>query len=627
MEVAMFSRDAVAQALVQRVVAVLTVALLALAATAAFAATAGAQVLRVGTYKGVAGQYTSIQAAVDAAQPGDWVLVAPGDYHEQADHRANRGPQPADHAAGVVISTPGITLRGLDRNGVVVDGTKPGAPQCSANPADQDLGPTDSSGNQTGRNGILIWKANNVSVENLTACNFQGGSGAAGNQIWWNGGDGSGQNGLSNFYGSYLNATSTYYKDESTAATYGIFSSNSSGGTWDYTYTSNMNDSGYYIGACAQACDQTLDHGQGEFNALGYSGTNSGGQVIVQNSEFDNNEDGFDTNSQNNSDWPSPQDGACPNGGMSAITHTNSCWVFMHNYVHDNNNPDVPSSGSAAAGPVGTGMSIAGGRNDTVMANRFVNNKAWGVVFVPYPDTETPPSNATPCVGGTNGGGVCNYDDWGNALIGNTFTNNGGYGNDTNGDFAELTTTAGPSNCYSGNVDTGGTLTSSPSGLQQSKPTCGGTVPPDSNPSFTSQIVCDSQLVATPCAPNENYPRRTTVVMHPLPSGLASMPDPCAGVPSNPWCMHAVTTCVKSATLRLSTGARERIVRVRVAIAGRRAKVVSGSKLRGRHPSLRLDLRGLRGATVRVTITETLKIGRRMRTVRILRVYPTCARH
>src|SRR5436305_13898859 len=99
--------------------------LLAAAFVTMAAAGASAAVLRVGTWKGRAGDYTSIQDAVDAAHPGDWILIAPGDYHEQADHR---GARPAtEPGAGVMIRTPNIHLRGLDRNAVIVDGTKPGS--------------------------------------------------------------------------------------------------------------------------------------------------------------------------------------------------------------------------------------------------------------------------------------------------------------------------------------------------------------------------------------------------------------------------------------------------------------------------------------------------------------------
>jgi hypothetical protein len=305
-------------------------------------------------------------------------------------------------------------------------------------------------------------------------------------------------------------------------------------GPWDHTYASNFNDSAYYIGACQQICNQTVNDAHGEYSALGYSGSNSGGQLLVQHSEFDNNEDGFSTNTQNG-DNPPPQNGACPNGTTSPITHTHSCWVFMDNYVHDNNNPNVPSAGSAAAGPVGTGMTIAGGRNDTVMHNRFERNNAWGIALVIYPDS------GPPCTGGVNLPGLCLYDDWGNALIDNYFAHNGSYGNPTNGDFAELTALPGPSNCFRGNTEEGGgKVTSSPAGLQQSKPTCGATVPPDPNPVFSAEILCDSQIsvgpTPIPCLPGSNYPRRTHIVMHPLPAGLATMPNPCAAVPTNPWC-------------------------------------------------------------------------------------------
>src|SRR5205085_2638612 len=155
-----------------------------------------------------------------------------------------------------------------------------------------------------------------------------------------------------------------------------------------------------------------------------------------------------------------------------------------------------------------------------IMNNTFANNGAWGVIFVPYPDTETPPPDANPpCSGGVSApGNVCNYDDWGNARIGNTFTNNGFFGNDTNGDFAESTSTPGePINCYDGNVDTSGTVTSSPSGLQQSNATCGQTaVAPDPNGSFVAQVNCDAMFFGNVCPQGANYPRRTSVIMHPL---------------------------------------------------------------------------------------------------------------
>ena len=90
-------------------------------------------------------------------------------------------------------------------------------------------------------------------MQNLTACNFLGGSGDTGNEIWWNGGAGEGHIHGHGFVGSYLNATSSYFKSESTAASYGIFSSDWSGGVFDHDYASNMNDSGFYIGGCGAA--------------------------------------------------------------------------------------------------------------------------------------------------------------------------------------------------------------------------------------------------------------------------------------------------------------------------------------------------------------------------------------
>ncbi len=509
-------------------------------ASMATAGAAGARVLRVGTYHRMKGQYSTIQVAVAAAKPGDWILVGPGDY-KTTSWSAPKGH--ADTPAGILITTARLRLRGMNRSHVIVDGTKAGSHACSRARAAQNFGPKGRTG-RLGLNGILIWKARDVWVQNLTACNFLGGKGNVGNEIWWNGGDGSGKVGGYGFRGSYLNATSTFFRGEKTAAKYGIFSSNWSGGTWDHSYVSNFNDSGFYIGACQQVCDQTITSSQAEYNALGYSGSNSGGRLIVKNSEWDNNEEGFNTNSQNG-DEPSPQDGSCPNGGISPVTHTHSCWVFTDNYVHDNNNPNVPTAGAAAAAPVGTGIADAGGRNDTFTNNTIVRNDAWGAILAPYPDSKKP------CTGGTYnqynallGPKSCLFDEWSDAFVGNRFGQNGSYGHPSNGDFQELNFESGhPSDCYSANTEIGGgpLKPATAAAAQQSTSTCGGSAPGGStDPNFTVEVLCDSQipLGSSPnlTCPSGPYPRRTKVVMHPLPRHLRTMPNPCQGVPRNPWC-------------------------------------------------------------------------------------------
>jgi len=194
-------------------------ATVALAAVTAGAPAKSHRVLLVG--KG--GTYKTIQSAVNAAKPGDWILIAPGDYKET-----------------VRIRKDGLHLRGMDRNKVVVDGTKSGR-TCSSKAKDQNFRRKDEG------NGIEVFKADGVWIENLTVCNFLG----EGNQIWWNGGDGSGKIGMRSWYGSYLSATTTYYSRTKPEATYGIFISNARGpGVLTNSYASNMNDASYYVGAC-----------------------------------------------------------------------------------------------------------------------------------------------------------------------------------------------------------------------------------------------------------------------------------------------------------------------------------------------------------------------------------------
>jgi hypothetical protein len=510
---------------------------------------AGPNVLLVGTYNGIAGGYTSIQAAVNAAAPGDWILVAPGDYREQ-------GVASAPQRAGVLIRTPNLHLRGMDRNTTIVDGTRPGAPgTCDAAPSSQQFGPSDGSGGTLGRNGIEIYKADGVSVENLLVCNFLSGSGGGdGNEVWWNGGDGSGHIGLGPLHGGYLTASSSYNYGTDPAnhgsssvpmGKYGIFTSNEGGpGTIEHTYSSNMGDSAYYIGACHD-CNLTLSYGHAENSALGFSGTNAGGRLVLQNSEWDQNKAGLAPNTLNNDDWPSPANGACPSDP------TKSCSIIRNNYVHDNNNQNAPSFGIAGAAPPGTGILMSGIRNFTVTGNRIVNNNSWGLVINDFPDTSQPPSFVTtPCAGGTDlstpAQPLCYYNAFGNEVKNNTFTNNGSYANPGNADIAVAAVVHNPGNCIHDNTDTSGTLSSDPPMVQTLMGTCG---LPNGNvgPSFL-QLVCTTPGAVsigpiTPACNNvpvvANYPQPTGVVILPIPLDQPSMEEPCEDVPANPWCPAA----------------------------------------------------------------------------------------
>ena len=260
-------------------------------------------------------------------------------------------------------------------------------------------------------------------------------------------------------------------------------------------------------------------------------------------SEFDGNKTGISTNSQNNDDAPSPQDGVCP-AGVRTLSPVGSCTGFIFNSIHDNNEPNVPASGSADLGPVGTGMVIAGGRHDTVAFNRFANNGAWGMLTVPFPDTDATPPPIADCRGGVlDPGGLlgalgvkCYFDDFANDIGHNAFAHNGFFGNETNGDVADLSDQHDVGNCWHDNVDGAG-LTAAPVDLATTHAACG---VPNVGASLLSplsaQVICDTEAFG-PCdpAPGMVYPRATGVVLAPLPAE-PTMPDPCSGVPENRWC-------------------------------------------------------------------------------------------
>ena len=524
----------------------LAIGVLAVLAVTPAAARAGAlptgapRVLRVGTYRGIGGSFKSVQAAVDAARPGDWILIAPGDYREN-------GSPSAAHPAGVYVTTPGIHIRGLDRNHTVIDGTRTGRSACPSDAADQALGPKDSAGQPAGRNGIWVEKADAVSIENLTVCNFlTSAGGQQGNQIWWNGGDRSGKVGLGSYRGAFLTA-STSYTNHSTRpeGEYGIFVSNAKGpGTLVHTYASNMADSAYYVGACAD-CNATIDDAHAEHSALGFSGTNAGGHLIIENSTWDDNKSGIAPNVLNNDDAPPPQNGACPGtsteiGPGLSTGSARHCTIIRGNTVVHNNDPNVPGSGIAGAAPVGTGIELSGTQNILVTGNTVADNGAWGIVIHDYPDTETPPA-VSHCQGGIGIGSLplCYFQAFGNEVAGNRLSHNGFFGNPGNADLADATAPHAPGNCFHDNLDKSG-LTAWPATILTPLFARCGTPNAGDVSVLTAQLVCDSGAFGScPDLPMLTYPRSTGVTLIPVSFNQPTMPNPCSGVPSNPWCAPA----------------------------------------------------------------------------------------
>jgi hypothetical protein len=417
--------------------------------------------------------FSSIQAAVDAANPGDWVLIDVGTYNE-----------------AVYITTPRLHLRGIDRNGVVIDGQ-----------------------HQVG-NGIEVWKTDGVSIENLTVRDFDRPSqdGEDGNEIWWNGGDGSGQIGLHKWKGRYLTAFATGLN-----AGYGIFISNSERGSLDQVYASGFNDSGLYLGACRD-CRAKISHALIENNALGYSGTNSGGRVLVQNSIFRNNSNGVGPNSLNNDDAPPPQDGACSSGKNTSDTPTFAstriarCTIFRRNIVANNDNFSTPANSTTASIPWGNGFILIGTYADLVQDNQIYGNPSSGLLGLENPDP-FPPTPST-----------VYFQLAGNKILHNTFSANGSNPDPNAGDITLAGGLFGQqlsvNNCFARNTF----QTSVPADIEGTWGCQNATTPNPGADAFF--YILDLQSAS----------QARTRVPQPVPPPQPSMPNPCGGVPANPLC-------------------------------------------------------------------------------------------
>ena len=392
-------------------------------------------------------EYPTIQAAVDAAKAGDLVLIDEGTYKEAVD-----------------VTTADITLRGVDRNKVILDGEF------------------------TLENGIRVLETDGVVVENMTARNYLS------NGFFWTGSD--------RYRGSYLTA----YRN----GDYGIYAFDAYHGQLDHSYASGSPDAGFYIGECYR-CDAVIDDVISEHNGLGYSGTNSGGDLYIVNSTFRNNRAGI-----------------VPNSGSYELCYPGRETTVVGNIVHDNNNNDAPAIDVALLAQ-GNGILLAGAIDSVVERNLVYNHDRTGIAAVPFPEEDAndvaPPESAhqTPCeetrdqeipAENQNPGTVI-WHPTGNRFVGNVVEASG------LADLASATialsegdlTTAELDNCFSDNVFS----TSAPADLEALAP-CEGA---GNGGDFTAGGLDLLVLIAE----QAEAPPKDTYTKTPVPGDQPNMPD------------------------------------------------------------------------------------------------------
>ncbi|CAN5712605.1 hypothetical protein BH24ACT4_BH24ACT4_14050 [soil metagenome] len=385
--------------------------------------------------------FDTIQAAVDAAEEGELILIDEGTYAEAVD-----------------VTTPDITIRGVDRNKVVLDG-----------------------GFEL-ENGIRVLDTAGVVVENMTAHSYLS------NGFFWTGSD--------RYRGSYLTA----YRN----GDYGIYAFDAYHGQLDNSMGAGSPDAGFYIGEC-YSCDAVIDNVIAENNGLGYSGTNSGGDLYIINSTFRNN-----------------RAGVVPNSGSYELCYPERETTLVGNIVHDNNNDEADAIADALLAQ-GNGIIIAGGVDNTVERNLLFNHDRTGIAMVPYPEEDAndvppdPSEHDTPCEDTRDeeipeedaDPGLVLWQPTGNVIRGNVVSDSG---------VADLATgtidtdVESLDNCFSDNTFT----TSAPDDIETLAP-CDG----EGGGDFSKNALDLIPLIAdqAPAPPEDTYQGT------PIPEDQENMPD------------------------------------------------------------------------------------------------------
>ena len=206
----------------------------ALAALALSAALSGCGGDNGWTARDVPSEYPTIQAAVDAARPGDLVRIAPGTYREE------------------VVVPPAkrdLVLRGDDRNRVVLDG-----------------------GDGRREEGIAV-HASGVAIENLTVRGY--GSDAI-------------RFAPPPDAKKPIDGWRVTYVTVANDALHGIDAVGARGGLIEHVLASGHAGAGLRVGRC-QPCDTLVTDSVAERGLTGFEGVNAGGNIVVAHSQFRDN--------------------------------------------------------------------------------------------------------------------------------------------------------------------------------------------------------------------------------------------------------------------------------------------------------------------------------------------------
>ncbi|WP_034648254.1 nitrous oxide reductase family maturation protein NosD [Cellulomonas sp. HZM] len=296
----------------------------------------------------VPGDVATITKAVDRVAPGGTVLIAPGVYDEQ-----------------VVVGKRDVTIRGEDRDAVVVDGG--------------------------GRRPYgVVATADGVRIENLTVrrTTFYGVLVTGLHDE--NGPSAHDGQGYTHLDPDKFPPVQRFSIDHVTATDnglYGIYAFDANHGVIRDSYASGSADSGFYVGQC-RSCDILVQGNVAERNAVGFENANASDSVVIVGNRFSGNRVGM-TLISNYQEAFTPQ----------------RANTVVGNLVSDNQQADTPEQ---ATGGWGIGLGISGGQDNVLLRNRITGNVRAGVLLANTEDLAATGNTFTDDVLTGNGVAVAN---------------------------------------------------------------------------------------------------------------------------------------------------------------------------------------------------------------------------